>query len=80
MSRAFRALSFLPGYFIPSYFSLAILYSLAPLFSLHRYSTSVNASLNPSTVVVQPGLCGTWLETPKAGFLMAELIYLNSMY
>ena len=27
-----------------------------------------------SSVVEQPGLCQTWLETPKAGFLMMQLI------
>ena len=27
------------------------------------------SSLLPSSVAVQPGLCGTWTETPKTGFL-----------
>ena len=27
-------------------------------------------------VVIQPGLCQTWLETPKTGFLTTRLIYL----
>ena len=27
------------------------------------------SSLYPSSVAVQPGLCGTWSETPKTGFL-----------
>ena len=41
----------------------------APLFSLHIDSTiplhskSEIANLSPSSVVVQPGLCGTWSET-----------------
>ena len=26
-------------------------------------------------MVVQPGLCGTWSETPKTGFLTTRLIY-----
>ena len=32
-------------------------------------------SLQPSSVAVQPGLCGTWSETPKTGFLRTRLIY-----
>ena len=28
-------------------------------------------------MVVQPGLCGTWSETPKTGFLRTRLIYLS---
>ena len=31
------------------------------------------SSLNPSSVVVQPGLCRTWSETPKTGFLTTRL-------
>ena len=31
-------------------------------------------SLQPSSVAVQPGLCGTWSETPKTGFLTTRLI------
>ena len=31
------------------------------------------SSLWPSCVVVQPGLCGTWSETPKTGFLTTRL-------
>ena len=27
------------------------------------------SSVKPSSVVVQPGLCQTWSETPKTGFL-----------
>ena len=26
-------------------------------------------------MVVEPGLCGTWSETPKTGFLTTRLIY-----
>ena len=33
------------------------------------------SSLQPSSVAVQPGLCGTWSETPKTGFLTTRLIY-----
>ena len=29
-----------------------------------------------SSVVVQPGLCGTWSETPKTGFLRTRLIWM----
>ena len=31
------------------------------------------SSLSPSSVVVQPGLCQTWSETPKTGFLRTRL-------
>ena len=37
-------------------------------------SNSEISSLKPSCVVVQPGLCGTWSETPKTGFLRTRLI------
>ena len=33
------------------------------------------SSLNPSSVIVQPGLCRTWSKTPKTGFLMTGLIF-----
>ena len=32
------------------------------------------SSLWPSSVVVQPGLCQTWSETPETGFLTTRLI------
>ena len=32
------------------------------------------SSLQPSSVAVQPGLCGTWSETLKTGFLTTRLI------
>ena len=35
------------------------------------------SSLNPSSVAVQPGLCGTWSETPKTSFLRTRLIWVN---
>ena len=38
---------------------------------LPRYEIS---SLLPSCAFVQPGLCRTWLETPKACFLTTRLI------
>ena len=38
-------------------------------------SKSEISSLQPSSVVVQPGLCGTWLETLKTGFLTTRLIF-----
>ena len=31
------------------------------------------SSLYPSSVTVQPGLCQTWSETPKTGFLRTRL-------
>ena len=36
-------------------------------------SNSEISSLQPSSVAVQPGLCGTWSETPKTGFLTSRL-------
>ena len=36
---------------------------------------SETSSLWPSSVVVQPGLCWTWMETPKTGFLMTQFNY-----
>ena len=38
------------------------------------------SSLQPSSVAVQPGLCRTWSETPKTGFLMAWLILHDLRY
>ena len=38
-------------------------------------SKSEISSLKPSSVAVQPGLCRTWSETPKTGFLTTRLIY-----
>ena len=39
------------------------------------------SNLWPSSVAVQPGLCGTWSETPKTGFLRTRLkwLYLSMM-
>ena len=37
------------------------------------------SSLSPSSVTVQPGLCGTWSETPKTGFL-TRLICKNQVF
>ena len=37
-------------------------------------SKSEISSLQPSSVAVQPGLCGTRSETPKTGFLRTRLI------
>ena len=39
---------------------------------LHKSEIS---SLSPSSVTVQPGLCETWSETPKTGFLTKRLNY-----
>ena len=41
---------------------------------LPKYEIS---SLQPSSVAVQPGLCRTWSETPKTGFLRTRLILRN---
>ena len=40
-------------------------------------SKSEISSLWPSSVAVQPGLCRTWSETPKTGFLRTRLISLS---
>ena len=42
-------------------------------------SKSEISSLWPSSVAVQPGLCGTWSETPKTGFLRTRLILIGSL-
>ena len=34
-----------------------------------------NSSLQPYPAIAQPGLCGTWAETPKTSFLTTRLIY-----
>ena len=39
-------------------------------------SKSEISSLKASSVAVQPGLCQTWSETPKTGFLRTRLIFL----
>ena len=44
--------------------------STIPLLSKYEIS-----SLWPSSVAVQPGLCRTWSEIPKTGFLTTRLIY-----
>ena len=33
------------------------------------------SSLLPSSIAVQPGLCRTWSDTPKTGFLRRRLIF-----
>ena len=36
--------------------------------------------ISPSSLTVQPGLCRTWSETPKTGFLatwLKSILYLN---
>ena len=43
--------------------------STTPLLSKSKISI-----LEPSSVAVQPGLCRTWSETPKTGFLTTRLI------
>ena len=37
------------------------------------------SSVKPSSMAVQPGLCRTWLETPKTGFLTTRLISANDL-
>ena len=43
-----------------------------PLLPKHEIS-----SVQPSSVAVQPGLCRTWSETPKTGFLRTRLILVD---
>ena len=38
-------------------------------------SKSEISSLKPSSVAIQPGLCRTWSEYPKTGFLTTRLNY-----
>ena len=45
------------------------MYSTIPLLSESEIS-----SIKTYSLVVQPGLCGTWSETPKTGFLRTRLI------
>ena len=42
--------------------------------TIHLLPKSEISSLKPSFVVVQSGLCRTWSETPKTGFLTTRLI------
>ena len=46
--------------------------STIPLFPKSEIS-----SISPSSLIVQPGLCGTWSATPKTGFLTTRLIWLR---
>ena len=48
--------------------------STIPLLHESEYS-----SLKPSSLIVQPGLCGTWSETPKTGFLTTRLIWYSNL-
>ena len=41
--------------------------------TIHLLSKSKISIFCPSYVTVQPGLCGTWSETPKTGFLTTRL-------
>ena len=41
--------------------------------TIPSFPKSEISSLEPSSVVVQPGLCRTWSETPKTGFLVSQL-------
>ena len=43
-------------------------------------SKSEISSLYSSSVAVQPGLCQTWSQTPKTGFLRTRLNYVKRMY
>ena len=43
-------------------------------------SKSRISSLKPFSVLVQFGVCRTWSETPKTGFLAMLLIYIYHIY
>ena len=45
-------------------------YTESTIFLLPKYKIS---SIQPSSAVVQPGLCHTWSETPETGFLRTRL-------
>ena len=49
---------------------LCFRYTESAISLLPKYEIS---SLQPSSVAVQPGLCQTWSETPKTGFLRTRL-------
>ena len=50
---------------------LCFRYTDSTISFLPKYEIS---SLQPSSVAVQPGLCGAWSETPKTSFLRTRLI------
>ena len=50
---------------------LCFRYTDSTIYHLPKYEIS---SFQPSSLAVQPGLCGTWSETPKTGFLRTRLI------
>ena len=43
--------------------------------TIHLFPKFEISSLFPSSVAEQPGLCWSWPETPKTGFLMTRLNY-----
>ena len=45
--------------------------------TIPQLSESEISSLLPFSVIAQPGLCQTWSETPKTGFLRTRLIFKN---
>ena len=51
---------------------LCFRYTDSTISLLPKYEIS---SLQPSSVAVQPGFCGTWSETPKTAFLTTRLIF-----
>ena len=51
---------------------LCFRYTDSTISLLAKYEIS---SLQRSSLAEQPGLCGTWLETPKTGFLRTRLNY-----
>ena len=69
MQISFAVISFAVTAKLISIFVFITRIVLFPL--LHKYKIS---SLLPSSVAVQPGLCQTWLEIRKNGFLRTRLI------
>ena len=60
-----------------AYQRLCFRYTDSTIPLLPKYEIS---SLLPSSVAVQPGLCGTWSETPKTGFLTTRLKLLSTKF
>ena len=70
-----------PGFFAhtktKTQISFRYIDSTIPLLPIYE----ISSLLERSCVVVQPGLYGTWAETPKAGFLTTRLkLYQYGMF
>ena len=52
----------------------AFVFAIRIVHSLYYLNPKFQASTEPSSVAVQPGLSRTWSKTPKTGFLTTRLI------